>query len=441
MLGVQRAILTAILLLTLARPAAALDDRSQAADDVSADVAVAWFTLLYDIVKTERTAPPEASRIYGIAAVALYEAIVGGTREHRSLAGQLNGLTPAPAPDPGTVYHWPSVANAVLANTLRTLYAAGSANTRAGINALDRRFESEYRRRLHGPDHDRSIALGRTTAGAMLMWAATDGSVIHRSCRYAAAATAGGWRPTWPRFEARPHQPCWGEIRPMALRSADTCAAPGPPRFSEHTASSFHAAAGEVYRVGMALTENQKAIARYWADNPGDTGTPAGHWIDIVSQIVRKDRLSLAKAAEAYARVGVAVHDAFVICWKTKYVYNLRRPVTYINDNLDGEWKPYVVTPNFPSYPSGHSVQSGAVARVLTDMFGARRFVDTTHADHGFVPPQPPRTFKSFDEAAAEAAVSRLYGGIHFAFDNEHGLTSGSCIGQAILDIVRFGRR
>jgi membrane-associated phospholipid phosphatase len=190
--------------------------------------------------------------------------------------------------------------------------------------------------------------------------------------------------------------------------------------------------------VGLGLTDAQKTIADYWSDGASATGTPAGHWIAIVSQIARNEDLSLAAAAEAYARVGIAVHDAFIACWNTKYSYNLERPVTYINDNIDAGWEPYIVTPGFPSYTSGHSTQSGAAARVLTDMFGSKRFTDTTHTDHGLVPAQEPRTFDSFDEAAAEAAISRLYGGIHFAFDNDDGLASGQCIGQAISDHVRF---
>jgi hypothetical protein len=212
----------------------------------------------------------------------------------------------------------------------------------------------------------------------------------------------------------------------------------GPPAFSTAPASDFYAAGLEVYHVGLGLTAEQKAIADYWSDGAGATGTPPGHWIAIMSQIARHDDLSLAEEAEAYARVGIAVHDAFIACWNTKYIYNLQRPVTYIDDHIDATWSPYLVTPGFPSYTSGHSTQSGAAAHVLTDMFGSKRFTDTTHTDHGLVPTQEPRTFGSFDEAAAEAAVSRLYGGIHFPFDNDDGLASGQCIGQAITDRVHF---
>jgi hypothetical protein len=227
-------------------------------------------------------------------------------------------------------------------------------------------------------------------------------------------------------------------IRPMVLTSGEECPPPGHPAFSTDPASNFHAAGLEVYNVGLDLTDEQKTIADYWSDGAGATGTPPGHWIAIVSQIARNDDLSLAAAAEAYARVGMAVHDAFIACWKPKYSYNLQRPVTYINDNIGAGWLPYIVTPGFPSYTSGHSTQSGAAARVLTGMFGSKSFTDTTHTDHSLVPPQEPRTFDSFDEAAAEAAISRLYGGIHFSFDNDDGLASGQCIGQAIHDRVSF---
>jgi membrane-associated phospholipid phosphatase len=226
----------------------------------------------------------------------------------------------------------------------------------------------------------------------------------------------------------------------MALPAGDACPPPGHPAFSTDADSAFNAAATEVYNVGQSLTEEQKTIATYWADGAGATGTPAGHWIAIVSQLARKGRLSLAEWAEAYARVGIAVHDAFICCWHVKYATNLQRPVTYIRDNIDAGWLSFISTPNFPTYISGHSTQSGAAATVLADMFGQVRFTDTTHSDHGLVPAHSPRTFASFEEAAAEAAVSRLYGGIHYPFDNDDGLVAGQCIGETVLDRVRFRR-
>jgi hypothetical protein len=226
-------------------------------------------------------------------------------------------------------------------------------------------------------------------------------------------------------------------IRTMALTSSEECAPGGPPTFSTDPDSEFYAFAQEVYDVRLGLTDEQKIIAAYWADGPG-TGSGPGHWIAIVGQIARNDDLSLADAAEAYARVGIAVHDALIGIWDTKYAYNLQRPVTYINNNIDVGWVPHMPSPPFPTYTSAHSQQSAAAASVLTDMFGTKSFTDTTREDHGLAPLLESRTFGSFDEAASEAAVSRLYGGIHFSFDNDDGLVSGRCIGQAIVDRVSF---
>jgi hypothetical protein len=417
---------------------AALDQSKKSADEFPSDVASAWFELLYDVVKAQATPPPPASRIYGITSVALYESIVAGTEEHQSLVGQLNSLTAVPLPEKNKKYHWPTVANAVLASTIRGLYPTISQPALAVINNLEQSFAFQYKTVVPAPEYQRSVAHGQAVATAILEWAATDGFSTYNNCSYVPLLVPGAWKPTPPLFNPKPLQPCWGLIRPMVLTSGKECAAAVHPSFSTETTSDFYAAALEVYSVNLNLTQEQKTIANYWADSPGTTGTPPGHWFAIVSQIARNDDLSLTEAAEAYARVGIAVHDAFILCWNMKYATNLQRPVTYINDNVDTSWAPYIPTPNFPTYISGHSTQSGAATTVLTDMFGVMSFTDTTHTDHGLVPPQEPRTFNSFAAAGAEAAVSRLYGGIHFSFDNDDGLASGQCIGQAIHDRVNF---
>jgi PAP2 superfamily len=404
------------------------EQRKKFADELHSEIASTWFELLYDVVKAEQIAPPEASRVYGITAVALYESIVAGTKEHRSLVGQLNELMSVPKPETKKEHHWLTVANAAIAHTIRGLYPTISPTSMDTLNKLEEKFALLYQARVPKHEYERSATHGQDVATAILAWAATDALSIYDNCPYTAVPVAGAWEPTPPLFNSNPLQPCWGLIRPMVLTSGEECAPRGHPRFSAAPSSDFFAAAFEVYSVVKELTAEQKRIADYWSDAAGATGTPPGHWIAIVSQLARNDGLSLAEAAEAYARVGIAVHDAFIGCWNTKYVYNLQRPVTYINDNIDGGWMPYIVTPNFPSYTSGHSTQSGAAASVLTDMFGVKKFRDTTHIDHGLVPLQKPRTFESFREAAAEAAVSRLYGGIHFRFDNDDGLASGQCI-------------
>jgi PAP2 superfamily len=414
---------------------------SQPPERFNSEVASVWFDTLYDLVKTEQITPPVASRIYGIVAVALYEAIVPGSVQHRSLVGQLNELVAVPQPLPHRDYHWLTVANASLARTVRGLFPTASSGSVDTINGLEDHFASTFQARLPAPVYTRSVTQGQTVADAVLAWASTDGSATFADCAYTPPVGPGLWEPTPPAFAPHPVQPCWGQLRPFVLTSGEECAPPPPPAYSADPASEFYAFARDVYTLNLNLTEEQKTIAQYWADNTGATGTPPGHWIAIVGQLARTHGLSLMAAAEAYARVGLAVADAFIGCWQTKYTYNLLRPVTYIQDLIDPTWLPLLVTPSFPSYTSGHATQSGAAAVVLTDMFGVVTFTDTLFTDHGLVPPQAPRTFTSFEEAAEEAALSRFYGGIHYPFDNSNGLTQGRCIGYVIVDRVTFSDR
>ena len=152
----------------------------------------------------------------------------------------------------------------------------------------------------------------------------------------------------------------------------------------------------------------------------------------MLENIVVDENSNLETAAIAYAKLGIAVSDAFLACWKTKYIYNLCRPVTYIQSYIDPSWLPLIGTPPFPEYSSGHSSQSGAMSAVMSDMFGASySFTDITHGDNF----GGPRSFDSFDEAAQEAAVSRLYGGIHFEFGNMAGLDLGYFIGNNVNNL------
>jgi hypothetical protein len=411
----------------------------QAPDDVPSEVASVWFDQLYDLVTTERITAPPASRIYGLAAVTLYEAMVPGSREHRSLVGQLHALAAVPQPTPHRPYHWPTVANTALAAAIRALVPEASPASLEAIDALEQAFAAAFQARVPAAVYARSVAQGQAVAEAVVTWAATDGVATLYDCPYTPPVGPGLWEPTPPAF-APALQPCWGQLRPLVLTSGDECAPPPPPAYSEDPASEFFVRALDVYTTNVNLTEEQRTIARYWADVSGTTGTPPGHWVAIMGQLARHDGLSLMAAAEGYVRVGLAVADAFIGSWQTKYTYNLLRPETSITRLIDPAWVPLLITPGFPAYTSGHATQSGAVATVLTDMFGMTPFTDTLHQDHHLEPLLEPRSFGSFDEAAEEAAMSRLYAGIHYPFDNHQGLAQGRCIGHVIVDRIAFLR-
>jgi PAP2 superfamily len=396
-----------------------------------AEVPTAWFDLALELVRTTPGfSPPVASRAFGYTGVALYEAVAPGITKRRSFAGVLNGLTRGPGPA-DSAYHWPTVANSALATILRLLFpTASSANSNA-IDELERRIVDQAQSVLPRGIHTRSVARGAGVARHIFEWSKTDGA--HEAFRnnfpaYTPPTGPGLWTPTPPAFLPA-LQPFWGNNRPFVLSSGATCS-PGPPLpYSESGGSPFYIDAHECYGVTSNLTPEQEAIARFWSDDPGQTATPPGHSISILTQVARRLDLTLDRAAEAYAKVGIAVADAFISCWWTKYRDNLLRPVTYIRKAIDPGWTPLLVTPPFPEYTSGHSVQTAAAARVLTGLFGQVAFTDHTHDARAL----PPRSFSSFAAAAEEAAISRLYGGIHFRAAIERGLEQGACIGEQVI--------
>ena len=402
--------------------------------DAPATVATSWFDLAYNVVKVGSLPPPSASRIYGYAGVTLYEALVPGMPGYQSLVGQVNGLTAlarttaAYARPAAEEFHWPLVANSAMAAILRDFFANGPAAGLDSINRLEDSLNTQLGQGLASDVYQRSVDRGKLVASDIFAWSTSDGFAQYSNCAWTPPSGAGLWVPTPPGFLAA-LQPCWGQLRTFALVDGQECAPPPPPAYDETPGSPFDLEMREVYDTAGALTQVQKDIALFWADGPGVTGTPPGHSISILSQVLKAQNASLALAAESYAKVGMAVADAFIACWNTKFQYSYLRPITAIRSLVDSTWLSFIPTPNFPEYTSGHSVQSGAASEVMTDLFGpAYAFTDHTHDARGLTP----RSFGSFYEAAGEAALSRLYGGIHYRSAIENGITQGRCIGQKV---------
>lgn len=429
----------------LAQPASAGENGREGPGDVrglGADLGTAWFDAIYELVRdTPDYNPTVASRTYAYCGLTFYEALVHGIPRGKSLAGQLNGLDSLPEPGPER-YLWSVVANAAM-QRVATHFFPGSAGRIDGLaNELFAKRGPIDRLAFR-----RSVDYGVILAEAIIDWANADGylELAARNAAYVAPVMPGGWVGTGSGVN-----PAWGQQRPFVLESATSCPAVGHPPFSEEPSSAFHAHAQIVYATtgdaGAALTDEQKDIAFFWSDGPGATGTPPGHWIHTVGIVARQQGLDLAEVAEAYARVGLAVGDAFIACWQAKFTTYLLRPVTYIQSHIDPDWTPLIATPNFPTYTSGHSTQSGAATFVLTHQLGAIPYVDTIHVDRGNTVvldelAVDTRRFDSFLDAGAEAAVSRLYGGIHYLFDNFEGLQQGQCIGARHVEALEFDRQ
>jgi hypothetical protein len=418
-------------------------DRRDRPEEFDAVVPTAWFDLARTVVRTTPGySPPVAARAFAYLGLGLYEAVVPGSNRFRSLTRALPGLrVPSSARHD---LHWPTVANAALAALMRLLFPTiDDANT-AAIDALESSFldptdgrssgqgNGRGRRRLPRSTVDRSVQRGRSVAQALFDSSRTDGGhdghLRNVDPSFVPPVGPGLWVPTPPAF-APALQPFWGRNRCFAIASGEDCPAAPPTEYSEDPSSRFFAEAREVYDAVNGRTPEQEAIARFWSDDPGATATPAGHSVSIATQILRREGVSLMGAAETYAKLGMAMCDAFVACWNAKFRFNLLRPVTYIQSFIDPGWLPVLATPPFPEHTSGHSVQSGAAFQVLADLFGDRySFDDHTHDERGLAP----RHFDSFSECADEAAVSRLYGGIHFRPAIEAGLVQGRCIGEAV---------
>jgi hypothetical protein len=420
-----------------ARNGAARALASPPASAYDAEVPAAWFELALDLVRTTPGfSPPVASRAFGYAGVAVCEAVAAGMPGHRSLAGRLNGLTRLPGPA-DVALHCPTIANAALSQILRSLFPTTPDFNVAAIDALERRFATTAHAMLPHGMCRASTARGASVARHVFEWSKSDGGhegFLRNFPPYTPPRAPGLWEPTPPGFLPA-LQPYWGTNRPFVLPSGVMCSAPPARAYSEAPGSPFYAEARECYRAVAELSPEQEAIVRFWSDDPGATPTPPGHWISILTQVVRALDLPLDRAAEAYALVGIALADAFISCWSAKYRDNVLRPVTYIRRLIDAYWTPLLITPPFPEYTSGHSVQSAAAAHVLSELFGPLVFTDRTHEHRGLAP----RSFGSFMEAAHEAAISRLYGGIHFRAACERGFEQGICVGKLVTSITGRG--
>ena len=413
----------------------------------SSAVATEWFQLA--LVLTQQTpgfSPPVAARAFGYLGLTLYESVVPGMPDNISLAGQLNELSSLPWAQPDEPLHWSTVANAAMATMTRMMFPTATAENKSRIDLLERSLPLKY-----GADFDpialtpeitnRSESFGKLMAMAIMTWARTDGGheawgpLRRNRANYVPPSGPGQWSATPPTF-ATALLPWWGEVRPFVLKTPDDCPAPPPPAFSEEPGSVFYKEAQEVYKISTQATQEQRQFALYWADDPGKTPTPAGHWVSIATDLLKARKATLATAAQGYARLNMAMSDAFIAAWYTKYKLNLIRPVTYIQVVIDSSNLPLITTPPFPEYPSGHSVQSAAAAATLDQVFGAdTRFTDNTHNDRGW----GPRDFKNFKTAADEAAASRLYAGIHFRSGVEGGKAQGVCVARKVL-ALRFGK-
>ena len=382
--------------------------------------------------------PPVASRIYAYTSLALYEAVRFEEKGYPSLTNQMNRFRPMPVPEAGKEYNFLLAATHAFYTVAEKLPTFYSDSLKPYLNKVYGDFKSL----LHIETYDRSVAFGEAVAKVILERAANDKYKQTRGMeRYLGSKEAGKWQPTAPDYNDAV-EPYWHLITPLALDSANHCRASEAPVYSEDTTSDFYKLAYEVYHIGKNLSEDQKNIARYWDDNPfvmehsghlmfgNKKITPVGHWMGITGIACKKANTGPVETAQAYAITAIAIFDSFIACFESKYKSQLVRPITVINQLIDPNWQPFLQTPAFPEHTSGHSTISAAAASVLTSRFGDNfKFEDTS--DLKYIGMK--RNFNSFLEAANEASISRLYGGIHY----RSGIDAGAKQGLLVADVIQ----
>ena len=442
-----------------------------------------WVHTLYGAIRVERLSPPVASRVAAYASSALYAGYAAADGRLAPLRGILSQLPDLPQAAAGVAYDPASVAIASERVLLDSLFAAGLPTTRSALARLaDSLATARGAAGVSAEVRARSDSLGRRIGTAIAVWSTTDGFAGTRR-PYAPPTGAGFWKNDAPAtlfstqnmsgaseyvaldnpnnaqtpsnmsdrglIMNRPKatsnktlpavnmagatEPYWAEVRPFALNAWNACPLALPPEYSTDTASALYRNAKVVYDTKRTLTSEQKAIALYWADNAGESGTPVGHWLSIASQMISERSLNVPEAMTLVLATSLSQADAFIAAWGYKYQYSLLRPRMYIRRVIDSTWEPQIPTPPFPEHPAGHSTQSSAAATVITALLGATPFRDSTSVSLGHAV----RAFPNFVAASEEAGMSRIYGGIHFPSGNEAGLTLGRCIGDRVIAAIR----
>jgi hypothetical protein len=403
---------------------------------------------IIDIMVHDIFSPPVASRIFVYSNVAAYEVVANNNNKFKSLSGQLSGLTKAPAYDKTK-----GPLNIQLAALIA--YMDVSKDLIFSEDQIVMYRDSLYAnwKLTNEVEFNNAKNYGLKVASHIKKWLSKDNYKQTRSMPKYTIKTddPSKWQPTPPAYMdgVEPH---WNKIRTFVLDSSSQFAPIPPPEFSLDKKSVFYKQLKEVYDVSNQIAKkgntcNEIKSAQFWDCNPYVSVThghlmfavkkisPGAHWIGIAKIACRKANKNFDETVYTYTKTSIAIADAFISCWDEKYKINLVRPETLINKYIDSNWKPILQTPPFPEYPSGHSVVSGAASTILTDIFGKDfKFDDNTETQFGL----PIRSFNSFDEAADEAAMSRMYGGIHYRAAIENGVKQGRSIGHYVVDELKM---
>ena len=410
--------------------------------DYDASVPLQWHQLFLEIDRySPGYRPPAAARLLAYTNLAAYEAAVPGMPEYNSLVYEFPGLS-LPSVDAGKQYSWPICVSTVYANMFRYFYPHIRTTDAYKITALEDKFLDEFGATLAPDVLERSKQFGFEIAQAVFSYSETDtyGHEAYTNPQpssYHPPATGPNaeklWQPTFPDYSAALF-PYWGKVRPFAMSQSDIIAQPPIP-YSENSESQFFQQANEIRIMVNLASYTTHWVAEFWSDDFFEvTFEPAGRQIAIANILVEQDDISMDRALELYAKMGMAMCDAGIAVWNSKYIYNVRRPVEYIRDVMEPGWLTILnnpqsgeksVTPPFPAYPSGHSGFGSSGSAIMADIFGnTHPYTDNCHQNRTEFNGTP-RSYNTILEAGLENAYSRLPLGVHFRMDCDEGVRLG----------------
>ncbi len=397
---------------------------------------------LLDAVVQDGFSPPVASRVYAYPNIAAYEAVIEGDSAFISYAGQLKGLNELPQPDKTKPYICEAVMVQAFSDVAKFLVYRDYIIDQKYDALIKQIKESE----ANEEEVNSSLEFGKKLGAAIIDWAKKDNySQTRNFSKFTVTNTDSCWLPTPPKYmEAL--EPHWAKVRAFVLDSTSQFREPLPYQYNSNTTSEFYGIAKQMCDMTNNLDEDKHQFIKFWDDNPSPINisghvvttnrqnTPGGHWLCITRSIAKDKKLSLAETCEIISKVSIAIADAFKVIWDTKYVANNVRPITFINKYINPNWSPILETPNFPEFTSGHSGISAAAAYILTQRFGDNySFTDSCNVPFGF----QPRKFPSFNAAANEAAISRVYGGIHYNISCKAGAEQGVKVGELVVWVLK----
>lgn len=395
---------------------------------------------LTDVITYDIFNPPVASRIYAYSNLAAYEVISSKSEKYKSIGEKFKDFKKPQLAD--------KPINKEFAAILALMYVGKELtfSKDSTQKIIDGHIQLAKENGMSQDMIENSKEYANAYSKAVLDWSKSDNYKKTRSgVKYTVNTEESRWVPTPPAYMPAV-EPNWMQIRTVLIDSASQFLPKPPTVYSRAKDSKFYKIADEVYQTGVKLTDEQKAIADFWDCNGFKVNvsghvmfatkamTPGGHWMGITGIVCKNQNADFDKTVYSFAGVSIGIMDAFIACWNTKFTYDLLRPETYINRFIDNAWKPYLQTPPFPEYTSGHSIISSSAATILTNIYGENTpFVDSTERRWGW----PDRKYKNVREAADEAAISRLYGGIHYREGMEEGIVEGKKIGEYVFSKLK----